>query len=347
MYDTAEILISGINGNEDLIAYLQRAFGYSLTGLIWEQILLFLHGIGANGKSVFLEILIALLGEYAVSTIIETIIVKQRGIPNDVARLAGARVVAVSETAEGQRLNESLVKDLTGGDTVTARFLHREFFDFRPEFKLWIRGNHHPQIRGTDDGIWRRIHLIPFTVQIREGERDKGLTDKLREELPGILAWAVKGCLEWQRTGLRAPVEVLNAVQGYRKEMDTLGTFLDERCVIGNEFSITAKELYAAYTEWCKTAGEHQASQKRFGMALTERGLNRDHIRGGSLCRKIGLGVNDVNDCEPLSGISPYPRARYENNTDFGTHQTQGSQEVDADEDETPEMQSGRYNQQA
>ena len=172
--------LSRVLPDEPVRLYVQRAFGYSLTGLTDEQCLMFVYGIGANGKSVLLETLLLLCGNYAMAASIDTFTVqKHRGIPNDLARLAGARVVTVSETEEGQRLRESLIKDLTGGDTITARFLNREFFDFTPRFKLWVRGNHKPVIRGTDDGIWRRIHLLPFNVAIPKGERDPRLLDKL------------------------------------------------------------------------------------------------------------------------------------------------------------------------
>jgi putative DNA primase/helicase len=177
-------------------AYLQRAIGYSLTGSTREQCLFFCWGAGLNGKSVFLEVILDMMGDYGASACIETFMPRRPGdIPNDLARLAGARFVTVSETSEGQRLQESLIKDVTGGDTISARFMHREFFDFKPQFKLWMRGNHKPQIRGTDEGIWRRIHLIPFLVTIPKREQDKGLVDKLKRELPGILNWALGGVL--------------------------------------------------------------------------------------------------------------------------------------------------------
>lgn len=178
-----------------LRSYIQRAVGYSLTGLTTEQVFFFLFGIGANGKTVFLEILLALLGDYGITAPASTIMGKRKDIPNDLARLAGARVVAVTETDEGMALNESRIKDVTGSDTISARFLHKEYFDFRPAFKLWLRGNHKPEIRGTDEGIWRRVHMISFTETIPVAERDGHLQDKLLAELPGILLWALEGTL--------------------------------------------------------------------------------------------------------------------------------------------------------
>ena len=233
-----EFLDRVMGSDDDMIDYLQRAMGYTLTGHTGEQCLFFTHGNGANGKSVFLEILLQMAGEYGTNARADSFMVKQQsGIPNDIARLVGMRFVGVNETETGQRMAESLVKDLTGGDTISARFLHREFFTFRPEFKLWIRGNHKPSIRGTDDGIWRRIHLIPFEVQIPEAERDPNLPEKLHAELPGILRWAVEGAIAWQRDGLRVPEKVKAATSEYRTEMDRLADFIDEKCTTGASFS--------------------------------------------------------------------------------------------------------------
>jgi P4 family phage/plasmid primase-like protien len=261
--------------------YLQRAVGYSLTGSTREQCLFFLWGAGLNGKSVFLDVVLALIGDYGASTRIDTFMPRRPGdIPNDLARLAGARFVTVSETSEGARLNESLIKDVTGGDTICARFLHREFFDFKPQFKLWIRGNHKPQIRGTDEGIWRRIHLIPFLVKIPKEEQDKDLVEKLKGELPGILNWALEGCASWQAQGLNPPLLVTEATRNYREELDVVGRFLEECCDISKMAETRASDLYKAYTLWCEESREHAASQRTFGEALTEKGFERRRSGG-------------------------------------------------------------------
>ena len=325
------------NGNVNQMLYLNRAIGYSLTGSTGEQCLFFLFGIGANGKSVFLNILGDLCGEYGMSSRMDSFTLQKNGgsIPNDIARLAGARLVAVSETADGQRLHEPLIKDLTGGDLITARFLHHEFFDFRPQFKIWIRGNHKPQITGTDEGIWRRIHLVPFTVTIPESERDPALYEKLRAELPGIMAWAVRGCLDWQRSGLQAPDMVRAAVKEYRAEMDILGAFLSENCLIGESFKVSAKALYASYRTWAEKNGERSATQRRFGSAMTERGFDRERTRGGYFYLKIGLCVNDVNDCEPKTDFSPLTRVREEENPELGSQGSQGSHAAEIADIET------------
>jgi putative DNA primase/helicase len=253
-----------MNGNQPLIDFLQRAVGYSLTGTTGERCLLFLYGIGANGKSTFLEVLRALLAEYAQQADFTTFLERKgdSGPRNDIARLFGARVVTSSEVGEGKRLNESLVKTLTGNDTVTARFLHAEFFEFSPQFKLWLAANHRPVIRGTDNAIWTRVRLVPFLVSIPEGERDLGLKDKLVAELPGILAWAVQGCLLWHEYGLGMPAAVQEATESYRRESDTLGAFLEDCTVAEADAATKATELYQAYKQWAEEAGEYQLTRR-------------------------------------------------------------------------------------
>lgn len=259
-------------GDPDLLAFLQRAVGYSLTGNTSEQILLFLFGRGNNGKTTMLETLRALLGDYGLQADVGTFLERRRdGASNDLARLRSARFVAAVEAGEGQRLAEGLVKQLTGGDTVSARMLYSEYFEFRPQFKLWLAANHKPVIRGTDTAIWRRIRLVPFTVTITEAERDPELPAKLRVELPGILHWAVEGCLAWQREGLGAPPAVCTATASYRLEMDVLGAFLEECCELGPALRAPATPLYEAYRHWCDRSGERAVTQRAFGTALLER----------------------------------------------------------------------------
>ena len=269
---------------QDLVDFLQRAVGYGLTGETNEQILFLLYGIGANGKTTFLETLRAMLGEYAHHTDFSTFAVKNHDpVRNDLARLVGTRLVTAIESEEGRRFSEVVVKQLTGGDALTARFLYREFFEFKPTFKLFLATNHKPVIKGTDHAIWRRIRLVPFTVTIPDEEQDKALNDKLREELPGILAWAVRGCLAWQEQGLGAPEEVLNATQDYKNEMDVLGSFLEECCVQEGYVHVTSKALYQAYEQWCEANSEDQMTQRALGLRLQERGLiseRTSHFRG-------------------------------------------------------------------
>lgn len=280
------------DGNTSLIDFLQRAAGYSLTGDTGEQCLFLCYGTGANGKSTFLETLRAVLGDYAQVAEFSSFL-DRRGdtIRNDIARMAGARCVTAVEAGEGKRLAEVLVKTLTGGDTITARFLHREHFEFRPQFKAWLAANHKPVIRGTDWAIWRRIRLVPFTVTIPEAERDPHMADKLRAELPGILAWAVRGVLEWQRSGLQTPDEVTAATAAYRTEQDVIAAFIDQCCVTDNpNAEAKASDLYAAYKTWAEAGNEYIENQRAFGLRLTERGFERR--RGTSnthMWRGIGL----------------------------------------------------------
>jgi putative DNA primase/helicase len=281
-------------------AYVQRAVGYSLSGSTAEQVLFLLWGGGANGKSTFVEALMTLLGDYALRTPAETLLAKRdTGIPNDVARLRGARFVAAVESEEGRRLAEVRVKELTGGDTVSARFMRAEWFDFRPVCKLWLATNHRPQVRGTDDAIWRRIRLIPFTVTIPEPERDHALSERLRAELPGILAWAVRGCLDWQAEGMRSPDAVQAATSGYRAEQDVLGQFLADRCLVDPGCWVASAALFAAYRTWCEATGEHAMTQRALGLALRERGF-RDSREGKARTRGWhGIGLLDPEGRRP------------------------------------------------
>jgi len=262
--------------NETLTAFLRRAVGYSLTGDTGERALFFLHGAGANGKSTFLETIRAMAGDYGLRTPTETLMTKRSGaIPNDVARLKGARLVTAAESDEGKRLAEALIKDLTGGDTIAARFMRAEWFDFRPQCKIWLATNHKPTIKGTDKAIWDRIKLIPFEVIIPDEEQDRRLIERLKAELPGILAWAVRGCLEWYQDGLGIPDVVTTATGRYRDEMDVLGAFIADRCELTPTASETAKALYNGYKDWCEANGEKSVSKRAFGLRLAERGLDR------------------------------------------------------------------------
>lgn len=259
------------DGDAELIRYIQKAVGYSLTGSTQEQCAFFLYGSGQNGKSTFLDVITEILGDYAVNIQPETIMVKQAqsGPTSDIARLKGARMVTTVEPNDGARLNEGLLKQLTGGDKVTAAAKYENEFEFTPEFKLWMGTNYKPYIRGTDVGIWRRIHLIPFTVQIPEARRDKQLKHKLRQELPGILAWAVDGCLLWQREGLKPPAVVVEASKEYKSEMDVLSSFLEECCEDGGE--VSAGDLYKTYSTWAKEGNEYDMSSTKFGREMQKR----------------------------------------------------------------------------
>jgi putative DNA primase/helicase len=259
-------------GDKDLIHYIQKAVGYSLTGSTAEQCAFFLYGTGKNGKSTFLDVIRDVFGDYAANIQPETIMVKSNSgsaINSDIARLKGARLVTSVEPNEGVRINEGLLKQLTGDDTVTARKLYSEEFEFKPEFKLWMATNHKPIIRGTDIGIWRRIHMIPFTVQIPEDKVDRNLKHKLKAEMTGIFKWCVDGCLMWQAEGLKMPKAVLDSVREYRREMDVISAFIEDKCELSG--SVQSSVLYAAYSSWAEENNEYRMSATKFGLEIAKR----------------------------------------------------------------------------
>jgi putative DNA primase/helicase len=298
-----ESFLERVLPSEELRAFVQRGSGYSATGDTSEQCMFINHGAGNNGKSTFQEAFGEALGDYAMRTPTEMLMAKRGGgVPNDIARLKGSRFVTASETEEGRRLAESLVKDLTGQDTISARFMRAEWFEFKPTHKLWLATNHKPEIRGTDNAIWRRIRLIPWDVTVPQAERDRKLPEKLRAELPGILAWCIRGCLEWQSKGLKPPEEVRQATREYRAEMDVLAAFVADCCERGNDEKAYAGELWKAWQRWCDETGEQAGTQKRFGGRLSERGfLNHRDSRTG---RKVWSGVSLRSDWEARAELS-------------------------------------------
>jgi putative DNA primase/helicase len=285
-----EFLKKIFEGNAGLIGFMQRAAGYSLSGLTSEQVLFLLHGLGANGKTTFLETLRRLGGEYArqadFGTFLET---DHDGARNDVAALKGARIVMAVEADSRRALSESVVKQITGGDTIAARFLYGEFFEFKPELKLWLAANHRPRIKGTDNAIWRRVRLVPFAVTIPEDERNPHMADELATELSGILAWAVRGCADWQEKGLTAPAEVTGATADYRAEEDQAGRFIEDSCAMNSQATVTAKALFAAYRKWCESVGEKESSQKAFGQRLEEKGFKPERNERARFWKGIHL----------------------------------------------------------
>ncbi|MFA5558714.1 MAG: phage/plasmid primase, P4 family, partial [Methanofastidiosum sp.] len=264
-------------GNLELIDYIQKAIGYSMTSDDREQVLFFLHGLGQNGKTTFLNIIMTLLGEYAKDADPSTFMDKKfdGGPKNDVARLKGARFVRSSEIAEGKYLDEDFIKRVTGHEGLTARFLYGEIFDFTPKFKLWMISNNKPTIRGSDFAIWRRLMTIPFNYRVPNDKRDKTLEAKLDSELPGILNWAIAGCIKWLSEGLNPPEIVVLANTEYKDEMDPLKDFLDDICNIGVVAKIPAGELYSAYRTYCYCMRIETISQQSFGRRLTHLGLKK------------------------------------------------------------------------
>ncbi|MGE6379965.1 DNA primase family protein, partial [Peribacillus muralis] len=293
--------------DHELIEYMQKAVGYSLTGETTEQVMFFLFGNGRNGKSTFINVIQDLLGDYGRQTNSDTFIKKKNdsGINNDVARLDGARFVSAVESEEGQQLSESLVKQITGGEKMSARFLRQEYFEFTPEFKVFFTTNHKPIVKGGDNGIWRRIKLVPFTVTIPEEKIDKDLPKKLEKEMPGILRWVVEGCLKWQAEGLKDPKTVIQATDNYRQDMDILGPFIDENCVIQSEARIEAKTLYENYKKWCFSNNEMELKNRSFYRQMEVRGFkkengakNKVYIHGLTLSQYSGGGFLSTLDDE-------------------------------------------------
>ncbi len=266
------------DSDRELIAYIQRATGYALTGITNEEVFFLLYGTGRNGKSTFIETIRTMLGDYARQTDFKTFIVKEDSGPReDIASLVGARFVSATEVESGKQLAEVVVKQLTGRDSIRARKLYKNGFEFTPLFKLFLAANHKPIIRETTAAMWERVHLVPFTQTIPAEERDVGLRDKLRVELPGILTWAVEGCRIWQRQGLCPPAIVLSETESYRGEMDILAGFLNDYCDLGPERSVAAGKLYLAYREWCDASGDkYPVSQMHFSLRLQERNAGGD-----------------------------------------------------------------------
>jgi len=276
-----ELLATALEGDEELIAFTQRAVGYSMTGDTREQCLFILHGEGANGKTTFLNGIGDALGDYATAADSSTFLGgRAGGGPRpDVTRLRGARFVRSAEVEADARLAEVFVKQATGGDTLVARSLYRDEFEFRPQLKLWIAANHLPAIRGTDHAIWRRLRRIPFEHTV--SRPDRTLPDKLRDELPGILAWAVQGCLAWQQEGLGIPARVKEATESYREAQDSIGAFLREHCRLDPHVRTGASELRDAYGRWCNEQGLQPIAAGPFKAAVEGYGARWKKVTEG------------------------------------------------------------------
>lgn len=285
-----------MDGNLELIEFLQKAVGYSLTGDITEQVFFLLYGTGANGKSVFLEVLRRLVGEYGMQTDFTTFLKREgEGVRNDLARLKGARFVTASEMESGRQLSEVVIKQVTGGEPISARFLFGEYFDFTPTFKVFLATNHKPQIKNQDNGIWRRVRLIPFTVTIPESERDPKLVEKLGQELPGILNWALEGCRKWLAEGLGCPDDIREATEDYKADMDVLGDFLSECCDIGPGYQASLGEIFNAYEEWCKGRSVVQLGKQIFNDMLSVRaGISK--VKTNGVRKWKGIQLKPVED---------------------------------------------------
>jgi putative DNA primase/helicase len=290
------VLETSFAGNRELIEFFQRSVGYSLTGNTGEQVMFLLWGTGQNGKSTMLGALQTMLGDYAQVVPKETLLSQDRGnngASPDVARMAGARLVYAIETEQDRKLAVALVKQITGGDMIAARFLNHDFFQFKPVLKLWYAVNHKPVIKDNTESIWRRVMLIPFEVSIPKEEQDPMLPELLAAEASGILAWAVRGCLEWQRIGLAPPAKVRAATAAYRGEMDVVQSFLDECCRVNPadpKLKVKVGEMHRAFTEWATTNGERFLTQKQLGESLKEHGFE-SRVGSGNYTYWHGVGL--------------------------------------------------------
>lgn len=283
-----EAFLSDVLPDKGLRDYARRLVGYCLTGSTQDHVLPFLYGTGANGKSVFIGTVLALLGgDYAIKAASDLLLAKKHAHPTELADLFGRRFVACIEADSGRRLAEALVKELSGGDRIRARRMREDFWEFTPTHKCWLAANHKPIVRGNDNGIWRRIKLLPFEVTIPPERQDPSLPERLLEELPGILNWALLGCMDWQAGGLAEPESVRRATAGYRAEMDTLGLFLAECCIVGDGLQAGAAELHQAFEAWGGSM-----TPNTFGKALAERGFASERQTfGANKGRKVWRGI--------------------------------------------------------
>ena len=280
----------------ELIGFVQRALGYSLTGSVREQVLFLCHGTGSNGKSVFLDMLRNVLGDYAMNIPFTVLELQQRpSLTNDLASMAGRRLVTSSETNESTRLNEARIKALTGGDPITARFLYSESFTYEPVAKFWLAVNHLPRVRDDSYGFWRRVRVLPFNEQFTGDDADKGLPFKLLEELPGILNWGVQGALNWRLVGLAPPSAVMTATQAYRKDNDELDGFVADCCVVADGVRAEPGHLFSEYQRWSKEQGileRHRLGSRSFGTRIRERFGDSVSSNGKRYFLGIGLKAN-------------------------------------------------------
>ncbi|MGH6865688.1 MAG: phage/plasmid primase, P4 family [Methyloceanibacter sp.] len=289
-------------GDVELQTFLQRMAGYCLTGSIEEHALFFLYGKGGNGKGRFVYALSGALGDYAVTAPMQTF--TEQKLPQhetELAMLRGARLVTANETEEGRRWAEARIKNLTGGDRITARFMRWDHFTYMPQFKLLISGNHKPGLRSVDEAMRRRMHLIPFTVTIPESERDPKLDEKLKAEWPGILQWAIEGFHAWREQGLAPPEAVRMATEAYLASEDAVNAWIDDACERDRSSWEPSSALFASWKAWCERSGEFVGSKKRFAQNLEDRGFVPERAGGTGARGFRGLKIN-----RPADEPSPY-----------------------------------------
>jgi putative DNA primase/helicase len=274
----------------ELQNYLQRMVGYCMTGDTIEHVLFFLYGTGANGKSVFINTIVGIFNDYAVIAPMELFLQqKNPRHETELAHLWGARLVVAQEIERGRQWAEAKIKTLTGGDKITARFMRQDFFDFTPQFKIMIAGNHKPSLRGVDEAIRRRLHLIPFTITIPAEKRDHKLFEKLKPEWPGILQWMINGSIEWHKTGLAPPKAVVDASEAYFEEEDRIGQWIEEDCEEGSGFEELIAVLFTSWKQWAENNNEFCGSEKAFRQTLDERKYGRKRQGGTGKTQVTGL----------------------------------------------------------
>lgn len=282
-------------GDAAMIRFLQQWCGYALTGDTREHALLFVYGPGGNGKSVFLNTVAGILGDYATAAAMDTFAASRSDRhPTDLAALRGARFVSASETEEGRAWAEARIKAMTGGDVISARFMRRDFFTFKPQFKLTIVGNHKPVLRNVDEAARRRFNIVPF--EHKPAHPDRQLEEKLKAEWPAILGWMITGCADWRANGLVRPESVQRATEAYFAAQDVFGQWLEDECTVepNNQHRWTpASELFSSWHRYAKAAGEEPGSQKNFGENLARRGLQNAVKKVGKTVR-VWLGI-DLN----------------------------------------------------
>ena len=294
------------DGDTELIEWWQRYLGYCLTGDTREQVVPICYGMGANGKTIFTRVLRLVAGDYAYDAPFSTFELSQRAaIPNDVAALVAKRVVTSSETNEGSRFNEARIKALSGQDSITARFLHGEFFTFNPVAKFILAVNHRPRVQDDSYGFWRRVRLIPFNRQFMGDSEDKQLLDKLTSESSGILNWMIDGCLKWQQQGLDpTPACIQRATEEYKTESDPLSQFILDECVLSPQARAKATDLYKSYSKWCDDQGmkdRERLTVTAFGRKMGQK-FKKPHNRAGTIYLGIGSKCDGfVTGFEPES----------------------------------------------
>ena len=298
-----KFLTQCMHGEPLLVMYLQRLVGYTLTATTQEHLLMFCYGAGANGKSTFLRVLQDLLGPYGCAMPRTLLFTSKPGEvhPTELATLYGRRLGVCSEVGEDVKLDEAKLKDLTGGDPVSCRRMNEDFWTYRPTHTLWLAGNHRPVITGTDDGIWRRMHVVPWTVQFAPDQQDRDLPAKLHAELPGILAWAIAGCLEWQRIGVCDPPDVTEATAEYRANSDVVGDFFRLHVVFDPEGRVTCRALRLAYEKWCEEMGHAALGGRKLAQRLRRHGVSSSTRRVDGKVVDAWAGVRLLSEYETPS----------------------------------------------